>query len=417
MVVVCRLMRTRARGRAGGGSPYTRWMPDEPDEEGGSGLPPHQLDRVWFHPSELPAAGSSRPLGTEGGVGEAHPASTRKPRDWGLALVAATCGVVATLVVLAASGVLDDASPPAGTSALAPTFAALTGTERTASLVVTVGSSVMAVRATKAGGDVTGSGIALGGDRVLTNASVVVGADTVSVTTADGRVLAAKVVGSDAATDLTVLAVAEARVPAAHLGTADELTVGSWVLAVGASGGERRWASQGVVSGLSELVTGADGTLLPGLLGTDVDPSAAAGGGPLLDAAGNVVAILSRSAPGHALPIDVARDVADQLSASGRARHGWLGVAALDAAERVGGGAEISEISPGGPADEAGLIRGDVVSALGDERIADVADLIAMVSRRRPGDPVSLTVWRGTVRSRVSVKLGEVAPPEAPSTP
>jgi S1-C subfamily serine protease len=392
-------------------------MPDEPDEDGGSGLPPHQLDRVWFHPSELPGDGPSHRLRAEGGVREASPTSTRDRRDWGLATVAAICGVVATLVVLAAGGVLDDGSRPVGPAALAPTFAALTGTERTASLVVTVGASVMAVRATKAGGDVTGSGIALGGDRVLTNASLVVGADLVHVTTADGRVLAAKVVGSDPTTDLTVLGVEEALVPAAQLGTADDLTVGSWVLAVGASGGERRWASQGVVSGIGELVEGGDGMLLPGLLGTDVDPSAAAGGGPLLDASGDVVAILSRSAPGHALPIDVARDVAEQLSASGRASHGWLGVAAADAVERVGGGATISEVAPGGPADVAGLSRGDVVSAMGDERIADVADLIAMVSRRRPGDPVSLTVWRGTVRSRVSVKLGEAAPPDAPGTP
>lgn len=377
-------------------------MPDEPDEEGGSGLPPHQLDRVWFHPSEL------------GGVAATRSEPARERRDWGLAAIAAICGVVATLVVLGASGVLDgDGSPPAGSSALAPTFAALAGTDHTASLVATVGASVMAVRATSAAGTSTGSGIALGGDRVLTNASLVVRADTVNVTTADGRVLAARVVGSDAASDLTVLRVENARVPAAHLGTADELMVGSWVLAVGAAGGERRWASQGVVSGLGELVAGADGTLLPGLLGTDVDPSPTAGGGPLLDESGGVVAILSRSAPGHALPIDVARDVAEQLSATGRARHGWLGVAAADAVERAGGGAQISGLTPGGPAEAAGLLAGDVVSALGDDRVADVADLIAAVARRRPGDPVTLTVWRGTERARVSVKLGERAPLDA----
>jgi S1-C subfamily serine protease len=328
-----------------------------------------------------------------------------------VAAVAAICGVVATLVVLGASGVLDgDGSPPAGSSALAPTFAALAGTDQTATLVATVGASVMAVRATSAAGTGTGSGIALGGDRVLTNASLVVRADTVNVTTADGRVLAASVVGSDAASDLTVLLVEDARVPAAHLGTADDLTVGSWVLAVGSAGGERRWASQGVVSGLGELVAGADGTLLPGLLGTDVDASPSAGGGPLLDERGGVVAILSRSAPGHALPIDVARDVAEQLSATGHARHGWLGVAAADAVERAGGGAQISGLTSGGPAEAAGLLAGDVVSALGDDRVADVADLIAAVARRRPGDPVTLTVWRGTERTRVSVKLGERAP-------
>jgi S1-C subfamily serine protease len=389
-------------------------MPDELDEEGGSGLPPHQLDRVWFHPSELPPDPPADPRGERpgdrGAVATTRPEPARERRDWTLAAVAAICGVVATLVVVGASGVLDDdGSPPVGSSALAPGFAALAGTNHTASLVATVGASVMAVRATSATGSSTGSGIALGGDRVLTNASLVVRADILNVTTADGRVLAATVVGSDAASDLTVLRVENARVPAARLGTADDLTVGSWVLAVGAAGGERRWASQGVVSGISELVAGADGTLLPGLLGTDVDPSPTAGGGALLDERGVVVAILSRSAPGHALPIDVARDIADQLSATGRARHGWLGVAAADAVERAGGGAQILGVTSGGPAEAAGLLVGDVVSALGDNRVADVADLIATVARRRPGDPVTLTVWRGTERTHVAVKLGEQA--------
>jgi len=393
-------------------------MPDEPDEEGGIGLPPHQLDRVWFHPSELPPDPPADPpperlgerLGDRGVVAMARPEHAHGRRDWNLAAVAAICGVVATLVVVGASGALDgDGSPPVGSSALAPAFAALTGTDHTASLVATVGASVMAVRATSAAGSNTGSGIALGGDRVLTNASLVVDADFLNVTTADGRVLTAAVVGSDAVSDLTVLRVENARVPAARLGTADDLTVGSWVLAVGAAGGERRWASQGVVSGIGELVAGADGTLLPGLLGTDVDPSPTAGGGALLDERGGVVAILSRSAPGHALPIDVARDVAEQLSMTGHARHGWLGVAAADAVERAGGGAQILGVTSGGPAEAAGLLAGDVVSALGDDRVADVADLIATVSRRRPGDPVTLTVLRGTERTHVTVKLGERA--------
>jgi len=386
-------------------------MSDEPVEDGGSGLPPHQLDRVWFHPSELPADPRGERPGDRGVVATTRPGPARERRDWSLAAVAAICGVVATLGVGGASGVFDgDGSTPVGSSALAPAFAALAGTDHTARLVATVGASVMAVRATSAdGSSSTGSGIALGGDRVLTNASLMVLADTVSVTTSDGRVLPASVVGSDATSDLTVLRVADARVPAAHLGTADDLTVGSWVVAVGAAGGERRWASQGVVSGLGELVAGVDGTLLPGLVGTDVDTGPTAGGGPLLDERGGVVAILSRSAPGHALPIDVARDIADQLSATGRARHGWLGVAAADAVERAGGGARISGIVSGGPAEAAGLLAGDVVSALGDDRVADVADLIAAVARRRPGDPVTLTVWRGPQRTRVSVKLGERA--------
>jgi S1-C subfamily serine protease len=379
---------------------------DDAGAERGGGLPPHQLDRVWFHPSEL------------GGVTATRSTPARGRRDWGLAAAAAVCGVVATLVVLGATGTLDgDGSAEPGTAALTPSFASLSGADHTAGLVSSIGVSVMTVRAATSAGTTTGSGFALGGDRVLTNASLVTGASSVSVTTSDGRVLGAKVVGSDDASDLTVLRVDDAHVPAARLGSADELTVGSWVLAVGAAGGERRWASQGVVSGIGELVAAADGRMLPGLLGTDVDPSATAGGGPLLDENGGVVAILSRSAPGYALPIDVARDIADQLSASGRARHGWLGVDAADAADRAGGGAVITGLSPGGPAEAAGLVVGDVVSELADDRVADAADLIAAVARRRPDDPVMVTVWRGTTRTRVSVKLGERTLVDSPSGP
>ena len=375
-------------------------MPEEPDDERGAGLPPHQLDRVWFHPSELGA--------DVVGTTTTRPEPTRGRRDWGYAALAAVCGVIATLGTLGATGALDgDGARGLGSSALAPTLAALGRTDHAASLAASVGTSVLAVRATSAYGIVVGSGLALGGDRVLSNASLVAGADTVQVTTADGRVLGATVVGSDAATDLTVLKILDARLPAARLGTADDLTVGAWVLAVGTASGARRWASQGVVRGLGELVGAPDGTLLPGLVGTDVDPSASAGGGPLLDDGGDVVAILSRSAPGYALPIDVARDVAAQLSASGRARHGWLGVMAADASARASGGATISGLTPGGPAAAAGLLVGDVVSAFGDDRVTDVAGLMAAVVHRRPGDPVMLTVWRGSDRTRVPVELGE----------
>ncbi len=384
-------------------------MPGDPHDEAdddSAGLPPHQLDRVWFHPSEL------------GGVTATRTAPRRPRRDWGLAAAAAVCGVVVTLIALGAVGALDgDGATDATSSPLAPTFAALAGVDHTAGLVASVGASVMAVRATTALGTATGSGFALGSDRVLTNASLVVGADAVHITTADGRVLTAKVVGSDLVSDLSVLEVANARVPAAHLGTADDLTVGSWVLAVGSSGGERRWASQGVVSGVGELVAAPDGTVLPGLLGTDVDPTPSAGGGPLVDGSGEVVAVLSRSAPGHALPIDVARDVANQLTASGHARHGWLGATAGDAVDVEGGGAQISGVAPGSPGEVAGLLAGDIVSQLGDDRVTDVADLVAAVARRRPGDPVILTVLRGENHTRITVKLGERTLADAPVGP
>lgn len=401
-------VRVRGRGRAAGPGPYTREVPEEPRDERDDerdemlemhGRPPHPFDRVWFHPSEL------------GAMTEAPPEPPKPRREWGLVAVAALCGAFVTVGVLAATGLIDSTEgSDSRASALAPTFAALAGSGSTARLAATVGASVLAIRVTGPTGAASGTGVALGGDRVLTNASLLLGADTVRATTTDGRVLDARILGSDTATDLAVLSVVDARVPGVELGTADGMTLGTWVLAVGASGGERRWASPGVVSGVGELVPTPEGAMLPGMIGTDIDPGRAGTGGPIVDQRGAVVAILSRSAPGHALPIDVARDVAAQLSANGRASHGWLGVAATDASDEAHGGARVVEVVPGGPGEAAGLRPGDVITALEDDRVSDLADLIAVVARRRPTDPVSLTVRRGPQRVRVSVRLGERTP-------
>jgi putative serine protease PepD len=367
-------------------------VPDEPDDEGAAGQPPDPLDRVWFHPSELGAPPAPTPQAAPG-------------RDWGVAFLGAICGIVATLAVLAATGAIDSGSGADPSSAgLAPVFARLQS-DHAADLVAEAAPSVVAVRVDGIAGG--GSGIALGTDRVVTSAALVTGATAVSITTSRSRVLTATVAGVDPETDLALLRVDGGHLPAARLGSADGLAVGTWVLAVGASGGERRWASQGVVSGISVLVTTPNGTSMPGMLATDVEPNPDATGGPLLNDDGAVVAILSRVAPGHALPVDVARDVAEQLNASGRVRHAWLGVDAVDTRARAGGGATVMAVSPGGPAEQAGLNVGDVITELGDDRVADLADLLAAVAHRRPGDPVELTVWRGDDRLRRPATLVE----------
>jgi S1-C subfamily serine protease len=367
-------------------------VPDEPDDEGGAGLPPDPLDRVWFHPSELgaPPAPAARPAAG---------------RDWGVAFLGAICGVVATLGILAATGAIDSSGGGDPTTVgLAPVFARLQS-DRAADLVSEATPSIVTVRVDDV--PTGGSGVAFGADRVVTNAALVSGATAVTVTTSRSRVLDATVAGVDPETDLALLRVDGAHLSAARLGSADGLAVGTWVLAVGATGGDRRWASQGVVSGVSVLVATPDGTSMPGMIATDVTPTPDVAGGPLLNDDGAVVAILSRVAPGHALPIDVAREVAEQLSASGRVRHAWLGVDAVDTRARAGGGATLMTVTPGGPAEQAGLAVGDVITEVGDDRVGDLADLLAAVAHRRPGDPVELTVWRQDHRARRAITLAE----------
>ena len=371
-------------------------MPDEADDDDASGGPPHPLDRVWFHPSELSGYMAAAPARL-GGL------------EWGLGAVAALLGAVVTVVVLAVAGALDGDAVRLTSSHLAAVAGA---NGEVAEVVAAAAPSVVAVRVETPLGAATGSGVALGRTQVLASASLVAGAapGAVTVSTPDGRVLDVTIAGVDADTDLSLLIVRTRRgghLTPARLGAADPLVVGQPVIALGIAGGDHRWAGPGVVSALDRLATSTSGVVMPGLVETDVTPGDAVGGGALLDASGAVIGILVRSAPGHALPIDVARDIADQLATSGRAHHGWIGIDTVDAGDRPGGGARVTAVVAGGPADAAGITVGDVIVVVGTDRVSDTPDLMAAVARRRALDPVGVTLWRGSKRVHRDVDLGE----------
>jgi len=372
-------------------------VPEEPDDEGARGEPPHPLDRVWFHPSEISAYMATAP------------AVPRRPtREWSLAAVAAVLGAAVTVGILAAAGGLDGGSTnisPVGVATAVSGF----GEEPIAQLVAESGGSIVSVRARgadPAASPAAASGVALGRVDVLTTASVLVGATKVTVSTG-GRVLDADVVGVDLETDLALLHVKGGELTPAQLGSAKSLVVGQAVVGLGITSGDHRWAGTGVVSALDRIAIGANGTVMPGMIETDLSPGTPVAGGALLDASGAIVGLLSGAAPGRALPIEWARDLAEQLAAGGMAHHGWLGVDTVDADERAGGGALVTALAAGSPAEAAGLAPGDVVTAIGDERITDMADLLAAVSHRRPGDPVVITAWRGDDRIRKDADLAE----------
>ena len=375
----------------------------DPEDDESSGEPPHPLDRVWFHPSEISAYMASTPA-TEGGL-------------WKVATAAALFGAIVTVGLLAAVGVLGNDSTT--TIEQAGLTAVTGGGGDVRPIVDAAAPSVVSVRGETADGPVSASGVALGRTQVLTSASVLTGTTEVTVSTADGRVLDAKVLGSDPATDLALLSIdtrgardrEKRELVPARLGSSDDLAIGQTIVALGIVSGDHRWVSRGVVSALDRLVAMPSGLVLAGLVETDVDPGDATGGGPLLNTSGEVVGILTRIAPGRAVPIELARDVADQLATSGKVRHGWLGLDAVDAGDRPGGGARITSMSAGGPADKAGLAINDVIVRVGNERITDLADLVAAVARRRPGDPVDITFWRLTHRIHREVQLVERSMP------
>lgn len=375
--------------------------PDEDRSPGGAEAPrqpPHPLDRVWFHPSELSAR-----------LGGEVPVAPRTPRrDWGLATLTAAAAVVTTLGVVAATGgfsgsVSVHARASLATAALGPGSAPVTN------VAAKSRASIVAVRATgadPAAAPTTGSGVALGSTEVLTAASLLTGAVTVTVSNG-GRVLGATIVGVDPTTDLALLRTSGGELDAAPLGSSRDLEVGETVVGLGMAGGDHRWVGQGLVSSIGRLTTTTSGLVMAGLVETDLRPAQLVAGGALLDRDGNVVGVLTAAAPGHAVPIDWARDLAEQLATSGRVSHGYLGVDAVDAGDQAGGGARVSVVVAASPAAVAGLRPADVITALGGERITDIADLLAVVAQLRPGDPVDVIVIRGSERVHLKVTLGE----------
>jgi serine protease Do len=264
-----------------------------------------------------------------------------------------------------------------------------------------------------------GSGFLVADDGlVLTNAHVVRDASEVTVRLADRREYRAKVLGADPATDIAVLRIDAKGLPAVRLGDPKSLMVGDYVLAIGAPYGLEQTATSGIVS--------AKGRSLPGdafvpFIQTDAAVNPGNSGGPLFDAAGNVVGINSQiysrtggfQGVSFAIPIDVALKVRDQIVATGRAQHARLGVGVQDLnqslAESFGlkrpDGALISSVDPKSPAATAGLKAGDVILQIDGEPMVQAGAVSSRIGLSRPGQKVKLKIWRDQAERDVEVTL------------
>jgi serine protease Do len=265
-----------------------------------------------------------------------------------------------------------------------------------------------------------GSGFIISSDGlVLTNAHVVREAKDVTVKLSDRREFTAKVIGLDTSTDIAVLRIDAKGLPVVRLGDPKELEVGDPVLAIGAPYGLEQTATQGIVS--------AKGRSLPGdavvpFIQTDAAVNPGNSGGPLFDGSGSVVAInaqiYSRSGGfqglSFAIPIDVALKVKEQIVATGKARHGRLGVTVQDLNQSLAdsfglkqvGGALISNVAPGSAAAEAGLKSGDVITEVNGEPVLRSGSLSTLIGMAAPGERVKLKVWRDHAERTIDAKLG-----------
>ncbi|MEE3209438.1 MAG: DegQ family serine endoprotease, partial [Pseudomonadota bacterium] len=265
-----------------------------------------------------------------------------------------------------------------------------------------------------------GSGFIVSDDGyILTNNHVVQGADEIIVRLNDRRELEAVLIGADPSSDLAVLKVDADDLPTVELGDSDKLDVGEWVVAIGSPFGFDYSVTAGIVS--------AKGRSLPNenyvpFIQTDVAINPGNSGGPLFNLEGQVVGINSQiytrsggfMGVSFAIPINVAMDVAEQLKSKGKVSRGWLGVVIQevnkDLAESFGldraAGALVVQVVDGSPAENSGLVSGDIIVKVNGKDVQLSSDLPHLIGRLRAGDTAKLSVVRAGKRKTINVEIG-----------
>ena len=253
-----------------------------------------------------------------------------------------------------------------------------------------------------------GSGFIVSPDGyIVTNAHVVDGANEVTVKLTDRREFTAKVIGTDKRTDIALIKIDAKNLPALDLANPPAARQGEWVIAIGSPFGFDNSVSAGIVSGVHRALPG--GQMTP-FIQTDVAVNPGNSGGPLLNAAGQVVGvnsqIYSRSGGymglSFAIPADVAANVAQQLKTHGKVSHGRLGIGiqalnqslAKSFALPDSNGALVGTVEKDSPAEKAGFKTGDVIRRIDNTPIVDSTDVTSRIGNMAPGTRVSVEVWR-----------------------
>ncbi len=272
-----------------------------------------------------------------------------------------------------------------------------------------------------------GSGFILSADGyVLTNSHVIEAADEIIVRTSDRREFVAKVIGADERSDMALLKVDGQDLPAVRIGSAADLEVGEWVLAIGSPFGFEHSATAGIVSAKGRSLPTED--YVP-FIQTDVAINPGNSGGPLFNLDGEVIGVNSQiySRTGgfmglsFAIPIDVAMDVVQQLKEKGRVSRGWLGVLIQDVTRELAEtfalsrpqGALVAQVLPDSPAAAAGLRAGDIVLAFNGVEVATSSSLPPLVGAAQVGSEATLTVLRYGQTIQLLVLLSELPEDDA----
>ncbi len=285
--------------------------------------------------------------------------------------------------------------------------------------------AVAAINIGAAGMSGVGSGVVIDDvGHILTNNHVVSGVAErpdaeLTVTFAaggDGRSVPATVVGRDPKTDLAVIKVEDVSgLTVAELGDSAQVKVGDTVIAMGSPQGLNGTVTSGIVSALNRPVRLAgEGTDTDGVadaIQTDASINPGNSGGPLVDLRGAVIGINTviysvsggSQGLGFAIPINMAKGIAEQLIAGEGPVHPDIGVTARTSSNGALIGAEVATVVPGGPADAAGIREGDVITAVGDRSVGSADELTVAIWTAGPGEPVRVTLLRDGQRMELDV--------------
>ncbi len=279
----------------------------------------------------------------------------------------------------------------------------------------------------------TGTGFVWDGNgHIVTNFHVIQGANGAKVTMADQSSFDASLVGAFPDRDLAVLRIEapkETLQPIA-VGSSKDLLVGQRVYAIGNPFGLDQTLTTGIVSALNREISTFNNRTLRGVIQTDAAINPGNSGGPLLDSAGRLIGVNTQIAStsgasagiGFAIPVDEVNRIVPRLIRDGRFVRPAIGVTAgppgLSQALKLPRGVALVAVTPGSPADKAGLqpfrrgsrgeiVAGDVITAIDDQAVGDLDDLLSQLERHQPGESVNLSVWRAGQARKAAVTLAK----------
>lgn len=279
------------------------------------------------------------------------------------------------------------------------------------------------------GGSLTGSsgsGVILSPDGyIVTNHHVVERSTDIKVTLADKRTYKAKLVGSDPSTDIALLKIEEVELPFLLFGNSDSVRIGEWVLAVGNPFNLESTVTAGIISAKGRNINILGGAAsIESFIQTDAAVNPGNSGGALVNTAGELIgintAIITESGSyegySFAVPSNLVQKVIRDLREYGEVQRAYLGVGIQDldseTARDIGlpnaEGVYINHVTTNGAAEDAGLLKGDVVIGINGTRVKRTSELQEYVGRYRPGDQVSIEYWRGGKKSRIRVTLKDL---------